>query len=77
MTPGVNALTVETGDIALNSNMAATSVQINFYESELTLSHSLGVAVDTANNRALVVDSNLDALVAVDLTTGVRSILSV
>ena len=35
-----------------------------------------GLALDSANNRALVIDSVLDALIAVDLSTGARSILS-
>jgi DNA-binding beta-propeller fold protein YncE len=35
-----------------------------------------GIALDSANNRALVVDSSLAAVVAVDLSTGDRTILS-
>jgi DNA-binding beta-propeller fold protein YncE len=35
-----------------------------------------GIALDSANNRALVVDSSLAAVVAVDFSTGDRTILS-
>lgn len=38
--------------------------------------HAEGLALDTANNRALVVDGYLDILVAIDLTSGDRTILS-
>lgn len=34
------------------------------------------VALDTTNNRALVVDSTIDALVAIDLDTGERTVIS-
>jgi DNA-binding beta-propeller fold protein YncE len=35
-----------------------------------------GIALDSANNRDLVVDSSLAAVVAVDFSTGDRTILS-
>ena len=35
-----------------------------------------GITLDSANNRALVVDSGLDAVIAVDLTTRARTVLS-
>ncbi|MCP4227369.1 MAG: PQQ-binding-like beta-propeller repeat protein, partial [Actinomycetia bacterium] len=40
------------------------------------LSVPLGLALDTANDRALVVDNGIDALVEVDLSTGDRTIHS-
>jgi DNA-binding beta-propeller fold protein YncE len=40
------------------------------------LSNPQGIALDRTNNRALVVDSELDALMSIDLTTGDRVILS-
>ncbi len=67
LAPGVNTLRVETGDIAQNGNMMAASVQINAYG--LGIPFPNGVALDSANNRALVIDKALDALVAVDLTS--------
>ena len=72
--PGPNTLSVETGDIALNSDMVAASVQINAYGRSFDF--PIDVVLDSANNRALVVDTYLKALITVDLTTGVRSILS-
>jgi hypothetical protein len=33
-------------------------------------------AIDTTHNRAIVIDYGLDAVIAVDLTTGERSIVS-
>ena len=74
LTPGFNDLTVETGDIALNANMAAASARINAYGA--AFSNPFGVVLDSANNRALVTDYSLGALVAVDLTTGARTIVS-
>ena len=41
-----------------------------------TFSSPQGIALDSANNRVLVVDDGLDALMAVDLSTGARTILS-
>jgi len=71
---GTTTLTVATTDIASNSNMAAatatiTRQQVNFFTPSASV-------VDSANNRALVVDSFLGAVVAVDLSTGLRTILS-
>lgn len=43
-------------------------------ENQLNLPH--GIAIDAANNRALVTDSVLNALVAVDSLTGARTIFS-
>ena len=40
------------------------------------LSSPRGIALDSASNRALIIDSFLDALVAIDLNSGDRSILS-
>ena len=74
LTPGVNSLTVETGDIALNTDMAAASVQINAYGSAFLTAR--GVVLDSANNRALIVDDSLGALVAVDLVNGQRVFVS-
>jgi hypothetical protein len=74
LTPGLNDLTVETGDIALNGNMAATSARINAYGVAFGFPNS--AVLDSVNNRALVVDQTLKALVAVDLTTGARTMFS-
>jgi len=40
------------------------------------LAGPLGIALDSANNRALVVDRDLDALIAIDLDSGARTIVS-
>jgi ABC-type glycerol-3-phosphate transport system substrate-binding protein len=74
LTPGFNDLTVETGDIALNANMAATSARINAYG--VAFSSPYGVVLDSANNRALVIADGLGALVAVDLVNGQRVFVS-
>ena len=64
----VVAVDLSTGDRAILSD-DATGMGPN-------ISSPLGIALDSANNRALVVDSSLAAVVAVDLNTGDRAILS-
>jgi DNA-binding beta-propeller fold protein YncE len=64
----VVAVDFSTGERIILSNNA-TGVGPNF-------SSPRGIALDSANNRALVVDSSLAAVVAVDLSTGDRTILS-
>ena len=73
LSQGTNNLVVETEDIPGNIDANAASVQI--VRSTL-LSSPLRTALDLANNRAFVVDISLDALVAVDLITGNRTIIS-
>ena len=74
LSPGINTLTVETNDINLNTDDAAASAQITVFSDDLL--DPRGAVIDIANHRALVIDSGLDALVAVDLGNGVRSVIS-
>lgn len=75
---GVNTLTVETGDIALNSNDNAASVTISFNGSALLRPNA--ITVDVANNRALVVETPLSGgskgIAAVNLSSGTRTTFS-
>jgi hypothetical protein len=64
----VVAVDISTGDRSILSDIV-TGLGPNF-------SSPLGIALDSANNRALVVDSSLAAVVAVDISTGDRIILS-
>ncbi len=68
---GVNALTVEVTDIAQNTNMSAATVQIEYNEIDIIGQHSV---LDAANNRVLSLDGG-GALIAIDIESGVRSIL--
>jgi hypothetical protein len=64
----VVSVDLSTGDRAiLSDNATGTGPNI---------SSPLGIALDSANNRALVVDASLAAVVSVDLSTGDRAILS-
>ncbi len=73
LTPGRNTLTVETGDIALNSNAAAATTQIDSVSLMATASD---MVLDSANNRLLVADPLALAIFAVDMTTGLISTVS-
>jgi len=64
----------ETGDIALNTNDSA--VQAVITRRPVLLEYPTDIVLDGVNNRALVVDSTLDILVAIDLDTGQRTLLS-
>jgi hypothetical protein len=73
LTMGWNAITVETEDSASNSDSNAAEAvikrEIYFYDNK-------SIALDSANNRALVLDNSRKVVFAVDLTTGARTILS-
>ena len=73
LTPGQNTLTVETGDIALNSNAAAATAQI---DSVALMATASDMVLDSANNRLLVADPFANAIFAVDMITGLISTLS-
>lgn len=68
---GANTLTVEVSDSAGNTDTSAAQIQNELFSVGLE-----ALAIDAANNRALVVDRYLRAVVAVDLLTGQREILS-
>ena len=70
---GANALTIESLDSLLNGNPAAAAVSVTRH-ARFVLPQS--VAIDAANGRALVIDTEARTLYAVSLTTGARSILS-
>jgi len=69
-----------------NTNNAATSVSVRrtaydvaFPDSEVPITHATGFALDVADNRVLipnVVSGDGDSIIAVDLSTGVRTVLS-
>ena len=85
LAPGNNNLVVDVSDIASNTAAAAATAQIlvvndisvsNFPDALNALNGPLGIALDSANSRALVTNSFDGDVVAVDLTTGARTILS-
>jgi len=67
LSSGINTLNVETFDESGNSveNTAQSKIEKRLFFSELN-----GVFVDSANDRILVVDQGLDALISVDNNTG-------
>jgi len=70
---GVNNLSVSVIDAA--GNTAANAAEIKIARKVL-FSKPRSIRIDTDNNRALVIDAELKALIAVDLGTGVRTIFS-
>ena len=70
---GDNLLQVETTDEFSNIDGVAADLMV---ESGPTIIGLESIALDASNGRALVVDDFSDAVVAVDLTTGARTILS-
>ncbi len=73
LTAGSNTITVATADDQGNSEPSAVSIEMR---NEVALLNPSDVEIDSTGNRALLVDSALRAIVAVDLTSGLRSILS-
>lgn len=73
LVPGVNALSVSVADDKGNVNLNAATAKIT---RTVFINHPDNIVIDTSHNRALVADSELDAIVAMDLTTGARTILS-
>jgi Bacterial Ig domain/Cadherin domain/PQQ-like domain len=70
-TPNSNTLNIELADNS-NNNQLVSQLLLN----RPLLSQLESIVLDSANNRALLLDSGLDALVAIDLDSGDRSILS-
>src|SRR5690606_9694938 len=85
LTEGDNIINVVVED-ENNTNNAATSVSVRrtaydvaFPDNEVPITHATGIAVDVANNRVLIpnfVSGDGDSIIAVDLSTGVRTVLS-
>jgi len=73
LSPGINTLQVETGDMARNSNINAAQAVI---ESDFYLRVPWDIVLDSSNNRVLIADIHLDVIMAVDLTTGIHTIIS-
>ena len=74
---GENTLIVETVDDQSNVDDEAAEVRVQAGAYPFLRGPNAGdVVVDINNNRALVVDSTLDALFAFDLSTGARTVLS-
>jgi hypothetical protein len=68
--PGPNTITVSAEDGFLNVANAAAQAAV---QRNARLGSPLSIALDAAANRALVVDGSADALLAVDLDTGIRT----
>ena len=73
LSQGSNTLKVETGDMALNSSANAAQAVI---ESSFFFYPNKGMVLDSANNRLLVADSILRAVLAVDLNSGLPTVIS-
>ncbi len=73
LSPGKNIIDIKTKDKSGHMNPKAETVEVT--RSELLIDPKQ-VALDINNNRAYVVDDSLDAILAVDLVTGVRTIVS-
>jgi len=73
LTAGLNTLTVETEDSASNTDSQADQAVI---ERKRYFGKPAAIALDSLNNRFLVIDEGLDAVIAVDLTTKARTVLS-
>jgi len=70
---GDNVIKVLTQDSALNIDPNAASVTV---KRQKKLQNPQSIALDSTNNRALIVDTDLGAVLAVNLTTGVRTLIS-
>lgn len=82
---GINSIVVAVTDAFQNANANAASLSIqssadltaaNTPNSAIPFSNPWGIALDATRNRVLVTDRIIDAVVAVDLGSGVRTILS-
>ena len=74
LSPGDNTVIVQSEDRSGNLTEVAT-IPIES-KPQVPLSTPHGVTLDEANSRALVVDSQLGLLVAIDLATGNRALVS-
>ncbi|MEH6347728.1 MAG: Ig-like domain-containing protein [Bermanella sp.] len=70
---GSNRIELESSDSTGNINLATPETTIN---RNLLFKRPIDVVLDHENNRALLIDNELDALAAVDLNTGIATILS-
>lgn len=85
LTEGDNIINVVVED-ENNTNNAATSVSVRrtaydvaFPDNEVPITRATGIAVDAANNRVLIpnsVSGTGDSIIAVDLSTGIRTVFS-
>ncbi len=73
---GRTTLHVSTEDSAGNIDEDAAHFQLTSGTQAGAFASPTAIEFDAENNRALVVDAGLDALIAVDLTTRVRTIIS-
>lgn len=74
LAPGNNDLVVEARDAA--GNIDAQAAQISIQRNVLLTRNKTGLVLDSANNRVLVLENSLAAVVAIDITSGVHTILS-
>jgi len=73
LTPGINTITVATRDVELNTDSIAAQAMI---DSGVIIASPERIILDSGNNRYLITDISLRAIVAIDVTTGARIILS-
>ncbi|MFG1496757.1 hypothetical protein ABMA57_09000 [Saccharospirillum sp. HFRX-1] len=71
---GKNPITVDVRDRAGNRNSLAAQAQVTYQPN--ILQNPNAIALDSVNNRALVVDSGLKALLEVNLNNGERTVIS-
>ncbi len=74
LTIGNNVLNVSVSDTATNTNSTADQIQI-FNDQSNFLSEPREVAIDTANNRAWLIDKGRAAIIEINLTTGIRTVV--
>ncbi len=74
LTTGINTLQVSTADSVPNSNNNVAEAEIDSIA--VSLVNPLGMIIDIPRDRVLIIDQKIKALVAVDLTSGVKSIIS-
>jgi hypothetical protein len=70
---GLLAIDLLTGE---RTTLASRSSDMPAVGTGLDMTNPRGLALDLANDRALILDSDLDALIAVDLTTLERTVIS-
>lgn len=73
LTAGSNAITVETADSQGNSEASAANITI---KNEVALLNPNDISLSSAGDRIFLVDEVLRAVVAVDTTSGQRSVIS-
>lgn len=74
LSPGENSIIIESEDT--QGNIQSPAAQLVVYSGLIRSEENESMELDLANNRVLVTDIGLDAVVAIDLKTGTRTIIS-